>query len=256
MQDTTQLQKNILAYTDDEFLKYINEYALSITDEAFVVVKQEMENRPHLISANNIESIQKNRYEKFIDELPKFIKANIKLLKTVEDFASEIVKQGYTETKDIMLKSVDVLKHMETADKRRVNIGLIALLVGILFTFLSFNNPSGSSSYIFYGAIFYGAYSVFGTNNTGKYHYLRNSIRSHFDAKNEIENQQLENDTSEISVDDSKSEVRFEHYSLDTAPESKISVGKNTFLYPEDGLGKMESGTVDSAGKLKQIHEK
>jgi hypothetical protein len=66
-----------------------------------------------------------------------------------------------------------------------------------------------------------------------------------------IEPQQLENDTSEISVDDSKSKPHFEHYSLDNKPKPEIFVGKNTFLYPEDGLGKMESGTVDSAGNLK-----
>ena len=47
------------------------------------------------------------------------------------------------------------------------------------------------------------------------------------------------------------SDSRVEHYSQDKKPKPEISVGKNSFLYPEDGLGKMESGTVDN-NKIKE----
>ena len=50
--------------------------------------------------------------------------------------------------------------------------------------------------------------------------------------------------TNTIVIPDS--EFNLEHYSIDKKTKPEMPISKNSFLYPEDGLGKMERGTVDN----------
>ncbi len=179
MKETRQLKIKLISYTDEEVVKYVQEYSVIITNEVFRVLKAEIENRPQLKDVIDIQKIIESRNQKFNDNLPKLLATNIKDLRTADDLTYLLEKQlvEESEIKNILRISVDKLSDMESKNANDKKNSILIILGGILLALPLYNSSTVSfSSYIFCGVIFFGVYKLLGVKNSIEYQNLRVNI--------------------------------------------------------------------------------
>ena len=254
MKDYSQLQKELESYSDYELLKYLTVFENQMTSETLMILEQVMLNRQ--VTLNSTDTYTAGslalelKYKEIIETSKKKSstqKVNFSTKKNVNrDFKPE----------QLAIKGIRIINYV-------IDFSIIA---GIT-KFLDGDIKKGGI-YIFSFLMYYTLFEWFTNGKTiGKYITKTRAIKDNGEllTLKEAFMRSLirlipieifvciitdygygwhDRWTNTIVIPDS--EFHFEHYSLDEKPKTEMPISKNSVLYPEDGLGKMERGTVDN----------
>lgn len=175
MEDYTYLKNKIENFSENEFINYIDEYIISIKEEAFIIVVEEIRKRKNIYTENDILNFRNIRKEYRKKEQLNRILENFQKIENINDFVNPLKEIGFdtSEIVEISNETLDQLKKRSEEILKKNRNAIYFLIGGVTLTFMSFSGIFGNGSILFWGAIVYGLYTLIFGDNTSE---LENTI--------------------------------------------------------------------------------